>query len=398
MMSSPSKQSATLASPSKQRPQREHLHIVSWNVASWATTLVKIKQKHGSFDNWLRKHNIDILCIQEVKITCNEISNKAKDLCASELAGYESFWAYPTTGNGTSGSGPAGRTTSYGGGSSSSGQGAGLNGVATFARTGFTARASARALRSDILDNEGRCLMTDHGSFVIFNVYVPNSGDRCKRFPFKLKFLRALEAAASIEKARGKQVILAGDFNIAARTCDVTRYYRLINMHSLIQDHHFEVDMDAFNSIYRNNANTSTNTTNNHIVEHNYDYTNYLKYNHLTPYPLVHNKHTNTYFAPAMDRYLTATEVSELRDAVLYMRTVWPTVERALHNSVRNEEEGGKWRVVADRPVDGKPVMSVRVSACLCVCVCVCSFMCSFLRETQFNVCLLRANRERLED
>jgi tetratricopeptide (TPR) repeat protein len=226
---------------------------------------------------------------------------------------------------------------------------------------------AAEPLYEQCLEAERRVLGSDH----------PNTGDRCKRFPFKLKFLRALEAAASIEKARGKQVILAGDFNIAARTCDVTRYYRLISMHALIQDNHFEVDMDAFNNIYRTNTNISTiGTTTNHIVEHNYDYANYLKCNHLTPYPLVHNKHTNTYFAPAMDRYLTATEVSELRDAVLYMRTVWPTVERALQNSVRNEEEGGKWRVVADRPVDGKPV---RVCACVCLRVCVFVFVHVFI-------------------
>ena len=36
------------------------------------------------------------------------------------------------------------------------------------------------------LDSEGRCVMTDHGSFVLFNVYLPNGNQDNKRRKFKV--------------------------------------------------------------------------------------------------------------------------------------------------------------------------------------------------------------------
>lgn len=63
----------------------------------------------------------------------------------------------------------------------------GFNGVATFARAGLTLRANRAVLGVEELDAEGRCIMTDHGGFVLFNVYVPNSSGG-KRITFKLAF------------------------------------------------------------------------------------------------------------------------------------------------------------------------------------------------------------------
>ena len=52
----------------------------------------------------------------------------------------------------------------------------GFNGVATLARKGLTMRADRAPLREEDLDAEGRCLMTDHGDFCLFNVYAPSGG------------------------------------------------------------------------------------------------------------------------------------------------------------------------------------------------------------------------------
>jgi len=63
----------------------------------------------------------------------------------------------------------------------------GLNGVATFVKKGRTVRASARELDGGgELDREGRCLMTDHGAFCVFNVYIPNAQGG-NRLPYKQK-------------------------------------------------------------------------------------------------------------------------------------------------------------------------------------------------------------------
>lgn len=52
--------------------------------------------------------------------------------------------------------------------------------------------------------------MTDHGAFVIFNVYVPTNGAAGAKLPFKLRFLDALTARMKVVRAKGKGVILAG--------------------------------------------------------------------------------------------------------------------------------------------------------------------------------------------
>jgi exonuclease III len=49
----------------------------------------------------------------------------------------------------------------------------GFNGVATYVRSPLpTVRADARPLGDEELDGLGRCLLTDHGPLVVFNVYV----------------------------------------------------------------------------------------------------------------------------------------------------------------------------------------------------------------------------------
>ncbi len=149
------------------------MHLISWNVAGWKTTIDKIKQRHKSFDEWLKKHNIDILCLQEVKISSAELATHPKDF-GGKLEGYDSFWACPS--KSCVGDAP-------------SKQRAGLNGIATFARCGTTRLTNTAPLGDPSLDSEGRCLFTDHGDFVLFNVYVPHSGPGNKRFPFKMRFV-----------------------------------------------------------------------------------------------------------------------------------------------------------------------------------------------------------------
>jgi exonuclease III len=121
--------------------------------------------------------------------------------------------------------------------SSKGGQRDGLNGVATFARKGLTQSASSSILEDEgqyqklkkennILNQEGRCLFTDHGEFVIFNLYVPNSGEQHCRYQFKMKFLESLLKEVSKQRLLGKKVIVLGDLNIAPRPVDVCRSYR----------------------------------------------------------------------------------------------------------------------------------------------------------------------------
>jgi len=168
--------------------ETRNLKIISFNVAGWTTTIERIKKNHGSLKSWLSKHNVDILCLQEAKVSAEELAAKARNLGALE-EGYDTFWAWPRPRGGAGG-----------------GQRKGLNGVCTFAQSGLTLGASSTVLGDSSLDCEGRCIMTDHGSFVLFNVYVPYSGLDYVRLAYKMKLLKALRAAMQKQRALGKHV------------------------------------------------------------------------------------------------------------------------------------------------------------------------------------------------
>ena len=54
--------------------------IVSWNVASWNTTLAQIRQQHGSLGAYLGRLGADILCVQETKLSREKLE-KEPNVC-----------------------------------------------------------------------------------------------------------------------------------------------------------------------------------------------------------------------------------------------------------------------------------------------------------------------------
>ena len=143
----------------------------------------------GAFEYFLRRHQVDILCLQEHKIPSSQLSNRSEPFRCASVEGYESFWSKTTR--------------------------AGMNGVVTYARVGLTRSATATPLGSPDLDDQGRCIQTDHGHFMLFNVYAPCNGGHSVRM--KMKFLHALRRAM---RTCGKPVVLVGDLNITHRGID----------------------------------------------------------------------------------------------------------------------------------------------------------------------------------
>jgi len=117
------------------------LKIMSWNVAAWATTCKLIVEHYGSVDAWLQRHGVDILCLQEVKYTQKTFDADIR-ATGARAQGWESAWSLSRP--------PSQRL--------------GMDGVATFCRTGRMQAADAAALGSIALDCEGRCVYTDHGA------------------------------------------------------------------------------------------------------------------------------------------------------------------------------------------------------------------------------------------
>ena len=173
-------------------------------------------KQEEALEHWLALMEVDILCLQETKLNKDKIKELTVPL-GFRSSNYDVFFCYPSADPSTKGRQKDG----------------GLNGVATFAKKGLTLRANSTTLDDGVdLDQEGRCIMTDHGKFVIFNVYVPN-GQGGTRMPRKRAFLSALERAMNRQREAGKQVILCGDLNIHYRPQDCFKYWRRIDVSTM---------------------------------------------------------------------------------------------------------------------------------------------------------------------
>lgn len=91
--------------------------------------------------------------------------------------------------------------------------------------------ADSTPLKDPELDSQGRCIMTDHGGFVVFNVYVPNG-----IHPNKMKFLNALQNAMRLQRESGKHVVLVGDMNLKIDKRDIYWKHRVVNVDELLSE------------------------------------------------------------------------------------------------------------------------------------------------------------------
>ena len=209
--------------------------VLCWNVAGLSTTVNRI---HASYSRqnipptkkrsrsnvvlaeYLKRHSADVVCIQEHKIPLSQLSSRSEPHTCSEIEGYESFWSCCIDKSKK-----------------------GLNGVVTYVKKDAISviRAHSRPLGSDDLDDQGRCVMTDHGSFVIFNVYAPASSGQ--PLSYKMKFLNALRRAMQKQRDQhGKHVILVGDLNISHRPRDVYWADRVLFVNDIRQEVAMEID------------------------------------------------------------------------------------------------------------------------------------------------------------
>lgn len=86
------------------------------------------------------------------------------------------------------------------------------------------------------LDSEGRCVITDHSTFILFNVYFPCYSS--KRADFKADFSRAIQLRIDSFIQSGRSVVLAADVNVMHKEIDcynIVEYLRDHDMDSLLE-------------------------------------------------------------------------------------------------------------------------------------------------------------------
>lgn len=153
------------------------MKIATWNVNG-------LRSRHAQLVAWVAEEQPDVLCLQEIKATPEQIPDPL-----TTLPEYWNYWH----------GGPKG-----------------YSGVSLHLRR---ARFPARpAFTHPPFDNEYRIVDALVGNVRFASLYVPNGG---KDFPAKIAFLRQLEAWTRERQEAGELLVISGDLNVAMTDHDV---------------------------------------------------------------------------------------------------------------------------------------------------------------------------------
>lgn len=160
------------------------MKILTWNVNG-----IRAAQKKG-FIPWLLKAKPDILCLQEIKARAEQL-----DPSLTEIPGYAAVFN------------PALRP--------------GYSGTAIYSRE--APDETWVGLGDPRFDDEGRVLGARFGGLHVVSAYFPNSQEGGARLDYKIDFCRAITKVLGGLVAKGQDVCLAGDYNIAHEEIDLAR-------------------------------------------------------------------------------------------------------------------------------------------------------------------------------
>ena len=159
------------------------MKIISWNVNGLRAVLSK-----GALND-VKKHKPDVLCLQEIKVKPEQLSEEQ----TGEMEGFHGFW--------------------------NSAQRPGYSGVATFSRG--LPDFNTVGLGDERFDTEGRTIRTDFEGITLLNIYVPNGQRDQTRLKYKLDFYAKLLEICDDLHDTGRQIIICGDINTAHQPIDL---------------------------------------------------------------------------------------------------------------------------------------------------------------------------------
>jgi exodeoxyribonuclease-3 len=153
------------------------MKVATWNVNG-------IRARESQFVEWAREDRPDVVCLQEIKATPEQMSES--------LTMLPEYWSYWHGGKG------------------------GYSGVSLhFRKETFPERP---AFGHPEFDVESRVVEGRVGGLAIASIYVPNGG---KDYAAKLKFLEGMRGYVERAHAEGLRMILCGDMNVTRADIDV---------------------------------------------------------------------------------------------------------------------------------------------------------------------------------
>ena len=167
------------------------MKIISWNVNGIRAVIRK-----GAMDEFLNKHDPDILCLQETKAMKEQVNVDFKQ--------YEEYWH--------------------------SAEKKGYSGTAIFSKQTPLSVSNALLSKINLVDEadrdaakEGRIVTAEFENYYVISVYVPNAKDDLSRIPLRKNGWdkALLQHVKKLQKK--KPVVLCGDFNVAHQPIDLAR-------------------------------------------------------------------------------------------------------------------------------------------------------------------------------
>ena len=161
------------------------MRISTWNVNGLRSTV-----KQG-FEAWLSTSKNDIVCLQEVKMQGDLLTN-------SWFQSYETYL--------------------------NDAKKPGYSGVATLVSSHLKPISVEHGIGDKEIDSEGRVLTTEFQSFVLINTYAPHSHRKLTRLQAKLHFCEKFLSYVKDMKLRGKPLVIVGDLNVAHEEIDLCNF------------------------------------------------------------------------------------------------------------------------------------------------------------------------------
>jgi exodeoxyribonuclease III len=167
--------------------EKDSILISTWNING----IRQISNK-GLLQEYLKNHNVDILCLNESKV--DEESFVYENLEKHIPEGYYHYWNFCKVKKGYSG-------------------------VAILSK--FKPMTVICDMGVAKHDNEGRVITLEFEKFNLVAVYVPNAGDECKRLGYRCDEWEPDFRNFLSDLRKKKPTILAGDLNVAQHNIDV---------------------------------------------------------------------------------------------------------------------------------------------------------------------------------
>jgi exodeoxyribonuclease III len=158
------------------------MKIITYNVNG-----IRAAMNKGLVD-WLKASNADVLCLQEIKATPDQV-----DVAQFENLGYYLYW-YPA-------------------------QKKGYSGVAIFSK--IKPNHVEYGCGIDAYDFEGRMIRADFDNCSVLCAYHPSGSSGDERQVFKMKWLADFQKYINTLKQTVPNLILVGDYNICHKAIDI---------------------------------------------------------------------------------------------------------------------------------------------------------------------------------